>query len=284
MSAGVVFEHSKFGTRAVITAPWSSKLCDEINLRRPDELELNTSKGWKGEHIEFVSSFDWLQSFIIIDFSMSDVGPIHGLVNLQSLEISTYCRTPIEFSSFPRLKRCSLEWRTGAESVFECATLQDLFINQYKGASSDYFGQLSNLHTLGVLNSPLKDIIHFASLEKLRSLRLANLRQLRSLDGIGNLRHLTEFTLHNCRNVTSIDCLSNITSLKALYLLNGGDIESLKPIENLPLLQKLIFYESTNILDGDLSFAFANKNITEVAFQDRKHYSHKRRDFGVRAE
>jgi hypothetical protein len=42
-----------------------------------------------------------------------------------------------------------------------------------------------------------------------------------------------------------------------------------------------LFYESTNIVDGDLSPLTRQKNLSSVSFQDRRHYSHKRLEFGV---
>jgi hypothetical protein len=62
-------------------------------------------------------------------------------------------------------------------------------------------------------------------------------------------------------------------------LLNIGNIETIKGIENLKDLNDFIFYESTNILDGDLYPITKLENLKKIAFQNRRHYSHKREDF-----
>jgi len=90
-------------------------------------------------------------------------------------------------------------------------------------------------------------------LTKLRSLRLALLRRLASLAGVEGLANLEELDIHSCRAIRSIEEIGSLSRLKKLFLNNDGEIESLKPIDNLDGLETIGFYESTNILDGDLS-------------------------------
>jgi hypothetical protein len=67
-----------------------------------------------------------------------------------------------------------------------------------------------------------------------------------------------------------------LTALKKLHLNNGGAIASLKPLLNLDGLESVMFYESTNIVDGDLSPLLRQKNLARISFQNRRHYSHQR--------
>jgi Leucine-rich repeat (LRR) protein len=281
---GLMVEASDFGTKVSITSAWSRQIHEQILRLQPEEIILNRSLGWAGSDLNFLRAYSWLISVVIIDFKIQDVSPIHALGNLVNLEVLTYCKTPIDFDLFPKLQRCSLEWRPKAISIFKCTTIVDLFINRYTGKNSDPFGSLSSLQVLGILNSPMTEISTFAQLKDLRSLRLGNLSQLRSLEGLETLDGLLELEIDTCRSLASIESLSNLKSLKTLLLNNCGEVGSLGPLKGLSELQKVIFHESTNILDGDLNFIFSNGKITSVAFQDRKHYSHKRLDFGVRAE
>ena len=59
-----------------------------------------------------------------------------------------------------------------------------------------------------------------------------------------------------------------------------GNIESIKGIEELKELSIFLFYESTNIIDGDISPVFKLANLSKISYQNRKHYSHKREEFG----
>lgn len=281
---GVYFEESEFGTRAIIDSAWSSDVQDQIIARKPEELELNQGKGWRGENIKFIEDFTWLKSLIVMDFTLRDVTPIHKLTNLEKLDVSTYCKTEILFNVFQSLKTCLLEWRPKARSVFDCLTLEEFIINRYLGKNSEPFARLRNLETLGVLNSPMTEIHSFEKLRHLKSLRLGNLRLLQSLDGLEELSELKRLMIQTCRGIHSVRQLSQLKNLEEVFLLNGGEIETLKPLQGLPNLRTVVFYESTNIVDGDLSFLHSNEKITSVAFQNRKHYSHRMQDFGQRSE
>lgn len=118
------------------------------------------------------------------------------------------------------------------------------------------------------------------TLRGLKSLRLGNLKRLRSLSAIEQLTNLESLEMHACPLVRSIDQVSHLRQLKKLYLIDDGKIESLAPLSKISGLEEVLFYESTNILDGDLSPLTHQRNLLKVSFQNRRHYSHKREDFG----
>jgi Domain of unknown function (DUF5076) len=115
-------------------------------------------------------------------------------------------------------------------------------------------------------------------------LRLGNLRLLRSLEGVENLLKLQRLEIQTCRAIRSLKSLSYLEGLEVLNISNDGELDSLTPLKELPNLHTVLFYESTNIVDGDLSPIFLNRNVSLVAFQNRRHYSHKREDFATRVQ
>lgn len=279
----VDFENGVYGERAVLRSAWTPRALEEIRSRRCLELEANHGKGWKGDDVSFLASLPWLKSLTIIDLRINSVEPIHQLHQLRALEVTTYCRTPIRFSAFPELEDCGLEWRAKSESLFDCATLKKLFLNRYTGKDLTAFSRLTDLDSLAVLNAPMETIEGIASLQRLRALRLANLRKLRSLEGLHLLSQLEELEVHTCRQITTIDEVGALANLRTLHLNNGGKIDSLKPLNLIDRLESVTFYESTNIVDGDLSPLMRQKHLSRIAFQDRHHYSHKCEDFRPRA-
>src|SRR5262249_11900376 len=118
-------------------------------------------------------------------------------------------------------------------------------------------------------------------LARLRSLRLANLKRLQSLAGLEALTNLEELEIHTCRAFTSIEEVGALSRLRKLLLNNDGKIASLKPIDKLSDLQWVLFYESTNIVDGDLSPLLRLKKLSRLSFQNRRHYSHRREEFAA---
>lgn len=167
----------------------------------------------------------------------------------------------------------------GAESLFECLGLKSLGINNYKGRDSTVFSRLKNLEKLTILNSDIENLIGLSSLTNLNYLSLTNVKNLTSLKALGNLKNLRELNIHNCKKINTITKLFNLKRLEKLSLLNLSDITTIKGIENLSELKILMFYESTNIIDGDLSPLFKLKNLSNISFQNRKHYTNRREDF-----
>jgi hypothetical protein len=280
VNSAVTFENGKYGRRAVLTSTWSDGLVDYLTSRGVVELELNQGKGWGGLDVSFLAELPDLECFEIFDFNIPDIRPIHSLHKLRRLGVTTYCKTPIGFSAFPELEVCVLEWRPKTESLFQCATLRDLFVNRYKGKDTVPFGNLVHLESLQILNAPVDSLAGLRTLSRLQYLRLANLRKLRSLAGIEALTNLEELTIHTCRAISSIDQVGSLSRLKKLNVNNCGDIESFRPLNRLRNLEMVVFYETTNVLDGDLSPLERQPNLTRVSFQNRKHYSHRREDFG----
>ena len=132
-----------------------------------------------------------------------------------------------------------------------------------------------------MLNAPVNNLHGLSPLKHLKYLRLANLRRLTSLAGIEGLAALEELNIDTCRAIGSIDEIGSLSRLRKLHLSNAGEIESLKPLEKLSGLEWVTFVESTNIRDGDLSPLVHQKNLSRVSFQNRRHYSHRREDFGT---
>jgi Leucine-rich repeat (LRR) protein len=274
----IYLEKGKYGLRAVLRTAWSDEIASEIRTHRCLELEINHAKGWVGNDLSFLMTCPWLQALKIIDFKIQSVEPIHALHELRALEVMTYCRTELRFSAFPKLEDCALEWRPKAESLFDCLTLKSLFINSYKGRNLTEFSRLEKIESLAVLNSPIETLDGIASLEKLRFLRLGNLKKLQSLAGIEALTNLEELEVHTCCKIGTIKEIAALKKLRKLHLNNVGEINSLKPIDAIGGLESVLFYESTNIMDGDLSPLIRQKSLSSVSFQNRRHYSHRREE------
>jgi hypothetical protein len=285
MNSGITLENGRYGRRAILNSAWQDYFVQYLADNAVVEPELNHAKGWHGPSLSFLAELPSLTAFEIFDFNIPDIKEIHRLHNLRTLGVTTYCSTEIDFSNFPELESCVLEWRPKAVSLFKCTTLKNLFVNRYKGKHVAEFAQLVNLESLAILNAPVTSLRGLSAVTRLRSLRLALLRRLPSLAGIEGLANLEELDINTCRAIRSIGEIGSLSRLKKLFLNNIGEIESLKPLDNLDGLEKVGFYESTNILDGDLSPLLRQRNLdfSSVSFQNRRHYSHRREDLWRRS-
>lgn len=276
-------EKGKYGKRVVAL---TSAISDEMLkvLRRNDikELELNDGKGWRGKNIDFIKEFSNLVAFEILRFTINDVSPVHYLHNLRRLHIDTYCKTPIDFSSFPSLEDIAMEWRPKCESLFNCRSLKRVFINHYVGKEKNLspFSNLKNLEHLHVATPRINSIGDLSGVNKLNFLGISYASKLKSLAGIEVLnKSLRAIDLQWCKAFKKIDEIGKLTNLEVLNLGFCREIESLAPLKSLKKLKVFHFYDSTNILDGDLTVLKKLPNLREVSFQDRKHYNLKYEDF-----
>ena len=279
MPASIRLEDGEYGRRAVITHAWSAEFTELLIANNVTELELNDGKGWRGHDLSFLKDLSDLRSLKIIDLKIQTVSPIHFLHELRQLTVMTYCKTEIRFSEFPHLESCTLEWRPKAGSLFDCKTLKELFINRYSGKEFVPFARLIKLEWLALFGASIRDLRGIGALTRLRYLRLGLLRQLTSLAGIEGCAELETLQLDTCRKLRSIDPVRHLSRLRNLHFGNCGEIESLAPLDRLQNLEWVTFPESTNILDGDLVPLLRQKHLRRVAFQNRRHYSHRRETF-----
>jgi hypothetical protein len=157
--------------------------------------------------------------------------------------------------------------------------LKSLGLNNYKKKSSYAFSNLKRLKQLALLNSSLEDLSGIYELGEVTSLKIARLRKLSSVAGIAALKNLELLEIHTCKGIDSISEVFSLDRLKILFLVNMATIDTLQGLEKLTELEEFIFYESTNIADGDLSPILSLKNLKKISFQNRRHYSHRREDF-----
>ncbi len=245
-------------------------------------MELNYAKGWRSSDLTFLRELSDLEAIDITDWNIDDVSAVNKLSRLRDLSISTYCKTILDFFNWPNLEQCSLEWRPGAASLFEHRGVKTIFINKFRGRDLSDFSGMIQLETLR-LKGPtrLESCRGIESLTRLTHFELALATKLNSLEHLESLTRVQHLVIHTCRKVGNISPLQALREIRELHLNNCGDIKSIQVLRNLKNLEKFLFYESTNVLDGDLSVLEKLPRLKVVAFKERPHYSHKRADLAT---
>jgi len=275
----IITEKGIYGQKLVVKSLWDDRVENFLKSHDINELELNYAKGWVGKDISFLSRIPNLIALTIIDWNIENITPIHALSSVRYLEISTYCKTKIDFTAFPILEECKLEWRPKAKSIFDCHSLRKLFVNRYIESNISPFSTLTELESLSIASSPISDLHGLSNLKQLKFLGLYHLRKLNSLVGVEAIATLEQLEINSCRAISKLDEIGRLTKLKKLELCDDGNIESIAFIKSLVNLEVFLFYESTNIVDGDLTHLRRLGKLSKISFQDRKHYSHKLIDF-----
>jgi len=264
-----------------LNSGWEDTFVSFFKANNVVELYLNSAFGWNDNSLFFLNKIPNLLSLKILNYKIKSLEGIESLTKLKCLDLLTYAKTPVNFSNFPELEVCGIEWIKGFESIFEAINLKKLLINNYDKKNCDEFSQLINLEKLSILNAPTESLEGINSLKKINYLCIENLKKLTSLKGIEGLLELEELEVQKCKAISSLSELSKLKKLKRLLIIDIGDIDSLKVLDNLSNLEVVLFYESTNVIDGDISPLTRLKNLSKVSFQNRKHYTHRREDFGI---
>lgn len=271
-------EAGAYGIKAILEGPLTRRAVSKIKAAGAQELALNEARGWVTSDLEYLRELSELMSFSILDWTITDIAPIHYLHNLKSLDVATMCRSQIHFSKFPTLESFSVDYsRQKLIGLFECLTLKDLFMNCYKGRQSEPFGRLVNLEKLRLLSPSLGEIEGFRHLKKVKELQLALLRRLNSLKGLEGMENLENLELQSIPHVTKLDEVGHLKNLKRIYLSGRGEIESIRCLEGAPNLARFVMDDKV-IVDGDFSVFTRLKNLTFVGYVDKKHYKPSKRE------
>jgi Leucine-rich repeat (LRR) protein len=265
----------------VLRGQWSDELLSNMRNRRVSGLELNYAKGWKGTDLSFLAQLPALTELRITDWEIEDVSPVNSLGNLRTLKVFTYCKTAIDFACFPYLEHVSLEWRPKAKSIYHCRSLKKIFINRWPGESLETFSELMNLESLE-LASPRIERVGRVSFPQLECLAIAYARKLDSLRGVEALGKPRMLEVNNCKKIRSIAPVAKLKNLESFRFCSNDKVKSLKPLKSLTKLREVLFYESTNVEDGDLAVLKKLPRLESIAFQQRRHYNCRWSDFPER--
>lgn len=280
MQGAWTLDEDKDGAVMTMLGPWSSEALAAAKEKRIRRLELNHAKGWRGSDLSFLGELaGTLTSFSIIDFLINDIRPVNDLINLEFLDVNTYCKTEIRFDRFPLLRECSIEWRRKASSLFDHRGVEVLFINKLDRQSLSEMSGMRQLKSLVLASPRIRSLGGLENLANLETLGVHYARGLESLAGLGEFRNLQHLEINNCRRISDVTPIGRLSNLRTLQLCGDSEISSLRPLAGLRHLEELFFFESTNIVDGDLSVLLEMPALKDVAFMDRDHYSHKRAMF-----
>lgn len=275
-----IIENGKYGKKIVVTSHWNNKISNYIKKNNIKEIELNYAKGWKDSDVLFLKEItSKLLSLTITNYNLDNISIIHNLKSLKELNIDSYDKTELDFSNFKELEDCFLEWRPKAKSIFKNKSLKKLYIQNFKSKDTNDFSEMTQLKELKLGNSPIEDLTGLKSLKKLRFLGLYSFRKLSNLFGLEYLINLEELEINYSKKFVTIDEIGALKKLQKLQLCSNRNINTLKPLEKTNKLESFFFYEDTNIIDGNLNVLWNMDNLKNIAFQNRKHYSHSREDF-----
>jgi hypothetical protein len=209
------------------------------------------------------------------------IAPVNFVTGLTRLNISSreYTGT-LNLAGLTDLGDCFLEWGAGAESVLACSSLRFLYVTMFPGSDLTDFASLPKLRTLRVGNSRRLVRVGDLASAALRGVGLYYCTKLTSIEGLPT-DHLVSFDAEVCKAVTDWDVVAQSPALRYVGLQNLGPLPSIRPFEDAKL-EFFWFPESTDVQDGRVAWLGDVPTLRNTGFQNRRHYDATRQELGAR--
>jgi hypothetical protein len=279
-------ESGEFGKRLIVREFWNDSLEERASDEQVAELVLATMQhGWSGNSVGFLARLPWLKVLEIDHLTIDDISPINCLDELVVMRLNTpRARLVPDFSLLRNLRMLVLAyWMPGSESAFNCVNLERLLVYKYPYEDVTPLSRLTKLDSLSFLNTyRLKSVRGISALQNMEYLGFFLCPKLTDIAQVAELKKIKELAFDTCKKARPFDVVGALKELRSLAFNNCGPIESIAALRNTPKLEEFLFWESTNVLDGDLSAMASLSKLRCHAFRERKHYSHNRSYFDQR--
>src|SRR4051812_14803508 len=201
----------------------------------------------RGDDLSFLARLPDLRGLVLNAGEARDLSAVQSLSRLETLTLNTPAkpRLELDFTAFPALRILRMYWNPGFESVFWCSSLESLFVFGPPDADLARFPPVRRLEL-----SQGRKLTSTAGAP--RSLEFLGLYQQRALSELVDLPALQVLAIESCKQISSLDAVAGLP-LRRLKVADCGEIASLAPLRGMSELEEFFAWESTRVLDGDLS-------------------------------
>ncbi|WP_139346547.1 leucine-rich repeat domain-containing protein [Sinomonas mesophila] len=258
----------------VVTRPWTAQSARIFEEGRAHRLVLNCALGFNEPSLEFLRGLP-IRELQIIDRRLTTLEPIYSLApTLESLHVTTHPDLKIRLTELPRLHSLGAFWAQVKDTIGQIAGLEHLFLLTYTPDDLEPLSSHVALETLRMKDRPkLSSLAGLSQFPKLDQLGIYLASRLKDISALRSRSAIRELELESCKKLKKIDDLAECVGLRRLNLADCGDIESLGPLRGLTQLEELYLYESTKILDQDLSPIAGLPRLRILRMMNRRGYN-----------
>ena len=270
-------------TQDVLTAhlkgPWHRKIPDYLRANNVRGLQLGFRDGFRCNDPACLSELPFITWFSLPhetpdgDFERPQVEQLSGLKHLNAMGRAWQS---IDFTAFPDLVSCHLQFQPNLRSIFTAQSLRLLKIYGLKKDAAEHLAALATLENLELAHSGIRNLAPLQGMDHLERLSLNVCRHLENFDNLESLQSL------QCLHISEVNCLrdlekiASLRNLEVLNLTDVGEIASLEPLGALKNLKALwVAGRNTQIVDGDLSVLTELPKLAMLTLVPNRHYSHR---------
>ncbi|TIH27368.1 hypothetical protein [Subtercola vilae] len=272
-----IYDSALQGRTLSVSGPWNSAVEAALTEFDVDSVSLNYALGYSERSLDFLHSGLNIRKLSILSRTTVDISPVYRLAStLQYLSIEVSTRSRLDLALLPQIQTIRVDWSLIKDSVAQVEDLRIAVISRYAGEDLRPIGMHLGLVSLELDNIP--KIRTLSGIEFLPSLSSLGIYGARTFTDMSQLRELApnlikEIQIESCKSVGSLEALQACQGLEFLNIGNLGPIDSLTPLRTLKLLKRLYAYESTMIIDGDLSPLADLPHLRQLKMMNRKSYT-----------
>lgn len=242
------------------------------------EITINYFQGYEFSDINFLIELADVLEGLHLPETKFRYEVINRLRKLTRLGIADNGLDNIDLKNFPDLVSLACEYSPRLIGLENCTKLENLSLTKYNSKSKSLaelgeYSELKELHLFLPKIETLKGIERYGNLKILDIYSASKLLSLSAL--IRASSKMEEIEIEKCKKVTDFEILGAVHSLRRIRISESGEIKSLAFVTQLPKLEFISFW-GANVLDGNLEYC---SEIGYVGFDNKRHYSHKMKDF-----
>jgi Leucine-rich repeat (LRR) protein len=258
----------------LVKSKWKDSYARVIESENIKALFLNTEFKWMCDDYAFLSTIPKLRELHILDSHASGIEAISAQDQLDDLTLDIPDTYSIDYTKLVTLKKLFTYGKKKNDSLYQCTTLEDLYINEMKVGDRHELGNLVNLKKLSIANSDITKLDFLSKLKQLEWLELISCKKISSFEPISNLKHLKRLHINEYKDIGDISFLEALESLEVLVI-EAGKLKSIAPLAGLTELKALAIYGMTSgIADGNLEPLLNLKKLGIVDIPSRKYYNY----------
>lgn len=271
------------GTKSVYLASSRIDEClDYARFNEIDRLILSRYHGW--EMVSIAPIIDQLKDFNRLNIvDLEDYSSVHALGHLKELSVQDNKVSELDLSFFPHLEFGNFTDSKRLLNLNYLSCIKSLNINGYKSSDLSLVSNLTSLDTLSLIQA--RKLNSFSGIRELE-LKSLSIYSAPKLADISEVRYLSKslglLELELCKSLENYEPIGALSNLKTLRISNSASMPNLKFVKGLTAMEFFSFVE-TKVLDGDLNPLF-DQNLKYVGFDDKRHYSHKMKEFNTNEE